>query len=102
MVAFEFEQFDLLLKSPSTVESWALDNAPDVLKRKLQLPEEEDLLEPGQIVLIVEPLSRVTARGRTQQPDLVVILQRANAHARELAHLMYGPHVLLPSYAASA
>ena len=86
------EQRDLLLERLAPVEVGAVDNPPDLLQRKLQLAEQQDLLQPLQRRIVIQPVARLRAVRGAQQADPVVILQGAYTHPRQPTHLMDGPH----------
>ena len=66
------------------------------LERKPQLPEQENLLKSPQVPVAVEPITRIAPRRRRKRADLVVVSQRADAHARKIAHPPGRLHECLP------
>lgn len=61
----------------------------DLFERKAELPVEQDLLEPVQVVLAVTPVTCVAALAGEQQSDLVVVVQGAHRHPGEGGDLPY-------------
>src|SRR5690606_16826207 len=66
----------------------------DLLQREPELAQREDLLEPRDLLLPVQPVAGAAARGRPQQPDPVVVVQGADGQpgpAGQLADLPVVP-----------
>ena len=87
------KQFNLFLQRLLPVEGWAVQYAPDLLQGEFQFPVEQNLLQPLQIFFIIEPVARFTYACGFQQADLIVVVQRAHAHAADAGDLMHGHHV---------
>src|SRR5687768_638452 len=58
----------------------------DLLEVESQFLEEQDLLQPLEVVFLVEPISGRAVRRRFQQPDLVVMVQRPHADPADLRY----------------
>ncbi len=63
----------------------------DVLEREPQLPVQQHLVQPVQVVRRVQPVPGRRPSGRRQQPDPVVVVQRAHRHAGHGRHLADRP-----------
>ena len=48
----------------------------DLAEREAQVAEGADLVEPPNVVLAIEPVARLRALRRPEQPDLVVVMER--------------------------
>lgn len=59
-----------------------LDDPPDVREREAQISKRTDLIEPLDIVLVVEALPSIRARGRDEQSDVVVVMKGAHGQTR--------------------
>lgn len=55
-----------------------LDDPPDVRERQPEVSQRADLVETTDVVLVVEALPSVRARGRDQQSDVVVVMKGAH------------------------
>ncbi|GAA2584741.1 hypothetical protein Stube_28330 [Streptomyces tubercidicus] len=62
----------------------------DLIERKSELPVEQDLLQPVQVVVAVAPVTCVVTLAGLEQPDLVVVVQGAHRHTGESRDLSYG------------
>jgi hypothetical protein len=69
-----------------------VEQRADVLQREAQLPPDEDLLQLLQVRVRVQAITGVRVRARHQQPDLVVVMKRADADARQGGELTDGVH----------
>jgi uncharacterized membrane protein len=76
------------VKGRLSIVIYAVGHEPaDLAEGETELPGEEDLLQPLEILRSVEPVAgRRVPRG-PQQSDLVVVMQRPDAHVRQLRHL---------------
>jgi hypothetical protein len=64
---------------------------PDLVQGEPELPQGQDLQQPGDVVPVVEPVpGGAPPRGR-EQPDLVVVVQRADGQPRLLRQLSHLP-----------
>ena len=68
----------------------AIQHGLDLLQRKTQEFQRDDLLEPFQLAHTVETVSRPRP-FRTQERKAIVVVERADGHAREVRE---GPHVI--------
>lgn len=73
------KQLPVLMQSLPLVEGWIIQDLCDLLQRKAQLPQKQDLLQPFQFLLPVQTVAAVGDRCGTKQSDLVVVMQRADA-----------------------
>ena len=97
----QLQQLCLLCQYFLPVKVRAVQDRPDVPKRKLQFPEQQDLLQPLQCCLVVQAVTRLGAACGRQQTDPVVVLQRPDGNAGQLADLVDGhhkPHLLSALY----
>ena len=97
MFLFHRQQLNLLVECPCFVEIGRFDDVPDFLQEKLELAEQQHLLQSLELRLAVKPIPRIGPRRRMQQADVVVMLQRAHANARQLADFMHRQHDALLS-----
>src|SRR5690606_33105454 len=71
----------------------------DLLEREPELPQRPDLLEPRDVPLPVQPVAGAAARRRPQEPDPVVVVERADRQscpAGQLTDLPVVPLHLVP------
>ena len=57
----------------------------DLLEREAHPAQRQDPVQAADVAVAVEPVARLRARGRHEQADLVVVVQRADGQARGLA-----------------
>jgi hypothetical protein len=69
-----------------------VDQALDLLQGEAQLTPDQDLLQPGQVLVAVEPVTGLRAPARTEQADLVVVVQGPDGDAGQAGKLAYGSH----------
>ena len=86
------------------VEPGLVEHPANPLERKAELPEQKNLLQAQEVVISVEPIARVRARGRPHESDRVVVVERPDGDPGELRDLLdavaivrhetsLGPHV---------
>ncbi len=68
------------------------ERGPDLRERETELPQHHDLLQPHDVVAVVEPVPRFGAVRRTQKPNPVVVVKRPDRDARPLRKLANFPH----------
>src|SRR5690606_24016756 len=73
---------DLEGRQPTVIQT-----SPDLLEGEAELAKGEDLLEPGYVLPGVQPVPGLAARRGREQPDLVVVVQRAHRDARPSGQL---------------
>jgi hypothetical protein len=61
----------------------------DLVQAEVEFAVAEDLAQPAQVVRVVPAVTGACAAARTQQRDVVVVMQRAHRDVRELGHLSY-------------
>ena len=61
-----------------------LQQRPDLLERQPEAPEREQPVQPLHVGRPIQAVAAARAFGRRQQPELVVVVQRADGHARAL------------------
>ncbi len=95
------EPLDFLLKYATMrlqrrqqVEIRAVEDFPDLEQLQPYFAVEQDLLKPQHRVLVVMTVAVFADRRRLEQPDLVVIMQRAHADSRQIGQLFDGVHVI--------
>jgi hypothetical protein len=59
----------------------------DLVQTEFQLPVEQHLVKPAQVGLRVQPVATRAARAGRQQPDAVIVVQRAHRDVRQAGHL---------------
>jgi hypothetical protein len=64
-----------------------VEGLADVAQRKAEAAQQADAVEPLDVVGRVEPVAAGRAPRGRQQPDLVVVVERADREARGLRHL---------------
>ena len=69
----------------------AVEQLGDVLERQLEAPVHDDLLQPRQVGVGVEPVAGRRALTRHEQADLVVVVQGAHRHAEDVGDLPHRP-----------
>jgi hypothetical protein len=62
------------------------ERARDLVEREAHPAQGEDPVQPADIALAVEAVSRLRALGRLEQADLVVVVQGADRQARRPRH----------------
>ncbi len=77
-----FQAPPLLDQRLPVVEPRIVERALDLVEREPEFPADQDLLQAQQIGVGVETVAGLGAPGRDQQADGVVVVQRANRHAR--------------------
>ena len=92
MITPERQQLDLLFKRSLAIEGGAFQNRGDFTQRKFQRAEEQNLLEPLELLVAVQPVAGLRPDGGGEQADFVVILQCAYAYACQAADLADGHH----------
>jgi hypothetical protein len=70
-----------------------LQQRPDLLERQPEVPQGQQPVQPLDVRRAVEAMATIRALGRRQQPKLVVVMQRADGHARMLSQLSDAVHV---------
>jgi hypothetical protein len=78
--------FSSALKRAPAVERRARHEVSDLLEAEAELLVEEHLLQALEILRCVQPVAGLRAPGRAQQPELVVVAERAHADVREPRH----------------
>ena len=97
-VSAHFQKLNLRIQHVFAVGRRVIQNRPDRRQRKIQLPEEKNRPKPLQCLAVIQAVARLRHPRGTQQPDGVVVVQRANADAGQLAHFLHGLHArILPS-----
>src|SRR5262249_18305461 len=79
------------------IEVGIVQHPLDLGERKIELSEEQDLLEPLEIRGRIETVSRLAARGGSDEPNLDVVVKRPDAHTckpGDFAHLEGHSHHL--------
>ena len=71
-----------------------VDQIRDLAQSEAQPPVGEHLPQPLHVGRGVGPVPGRGPRGRPQQADLVVVMQRADAHAGQLGHPPHGQVLL--------
>ena len=92
MLLFQSQQRDLLFQRHFPVKGGIFQDSLNIFQRKLQFPEQQDLLQTFQRCIVIQAVAAVGMPGSGQQADLVIIVQRAYTHAGQLADFVYGHH----------
>ena len=87
MFFLHLQQLYLLIQRLIPVKTAAVYDFADILQRKLQLPEEQNLLQPLQLLFALKPVPCFRHFRRLQQTNLVIMVQSAYAHSAHAAHL---------------
>ena len=85
------QKSDLLFQYPVPVKIRCVQDSPNLLQGKPDLPEEQDEI-PFQCGIIVEPVARLRHPGRLQQANGVIVVERAHTHTSLFRNLRYGFH----------
>ena len=64
-----------------------VEQRPDLLERQADAAEGEQAVQALHVGRRVQPVPAVRALGRHEQPDAVVVMQRADGHARDPGQL---------------
>jgi hypothetical protein len=75
------------------IEIGFVEDGLNVRQRKIELAEEQDLLQPQQIGLTLQAIARCGSGRRFQQPDVVVMVQRPGAHPGQASQLLHRDRV---------
>ena len=93
-----FERLPMRPEGGQPLKVGPAEDALDLLQLEAQLPVEQDLLKGQELGLLVEAVAIRTDLGGLQQVDLVVEVQRTDAHARHRGDLLDGVrHQSFPS-----
>src|SRR5262245_39781550 len=68
-----------------------IDDGGDRGKIHAELAQQQNLLQPQQLVLLVVPVPVGADPGWTEQPDLVVVAQRPGGRTRHARYLLNRP-----------
>ena len=66
-----------------SIELRIVERATNRFERQPELAADQDLLQPQQILIVVESIARSAARVGTSNPKRVVVMQRADREPRE-------------------
>src|SRR5205807_1895567 len=73
------------------------EDSGDVIKREPEFAIEEDLLQPLEVRVVIDAVTRGRSSGRRQQRDVLVVVKRSDRDARPLRDLSDRvAHVLPP------
>lgn len=92
MLVLQLQQPDLLGDGLLRIEIRAIQNGFDLLQRELQLPEQQNHLQPTKGFLVIQPIARLVEFGGLQQADGVIVAQGAGADAGMFADFMNCSH----------
>ena len=76
-------QHDLLAPQGVRERRLALQQPADLLQRQAEKLQHDDLFEAHEVAVAVEPVAAAGPAARFQQPEPVVVMQRAHGDARE-------------------
>ena len=94
-VALRLEELDVITQSDLLVPL-PIQNLGDDRQTQPQIAQQQDALQPGHCRHVVVPVAVATGPGRAQQPDAVVVPQRAAGDTGLGRELMDAPlHVTL-------
>lgn len=68
-----------------------VDQLSDLPQSEAQPPIGQHLTQPFHVARRIGPVPGRGLPGRLDQPDRVVVMQRADAHAGQLGHASHGP-----------
>jgi hypothetical protein len=80
------EQPALAAQMPHGVGARIVHDGRDLFQGKTELPVEQDTLQPFEVRLLVDAVSRIAASAGRKKPDLVVVVQRPDRHTGEGCH----------------
>ena len=89
----KLQQSDLPFQSLHGIKVRAVQDIPNILQRKPQLPEQQDAVKPSQGFFVIQPLACFRHPGGLQQADGVIVVQRAHTHSRHTADFFHGFHM---------
>ena len=93
----QFQQPDLLFQRRGLVKLRVIHDPLDLLQGKRQFPEQQNALQSCQRRIVIQPVARLRYRRGPQQPDGVIVVQRAHADPGDLTDFVYRFHgVSLP------
>ena len=97
MFLFHLQELDLLAKRLAPVKIGTADDLFDIFQRKLQFPEEQDLLQFFQTFAVIQAIACCRNFRRMQKSYPVIILQGAYTHPCHPAYFADSHHSSVPS-----
>ena len=65
-----------------SIEPWIVERPPDLFQRETEFAPEQDLLQAQQVGIGVQAIARGCSGAGHEQPDGVLMMQRADGHTR--------------------
>ena len=81
----QFQQMDLPVQGIPGIVTRGIQNGLDVLQGEFQFPQQQDLMQPGQGRIVIQPVACFRHPGGAQEPDGIIVVECAHTHTGELA-----------------
>ena len=91
-LALELDQLALAPQCGPAVIVRVIEQALHLGERESELTPDDDLLEALKVGVAIQPVARLAALARSQQADLVVVVQGADGDSGQLRDFTDGSH----------
>jgi hypothetical protein len=79
-------------QSLAAIKVRVVERAANRFERQTELAADDDLLQAQQVIVAIEPVARLTAPARREQPHRVVVMQGANRYAAQRGDFLHLIH----------
>ena len=86
------DQLPLAHERPQAIVVGVVQQRRDLREREAERSQDQDLLQPREVVVGVQPVAGLRSLAGRQQAELVVVVERAHGDARELGDFADGLH----------